>query len=403
MDTAGGPVAVNGQGVALAVAPRLLQGVGQQRKCTGVVADLPDEQVDQARLEDQPGLLHGTGDCFAQGLLVESADQVQAAFDQAAEAGVLGDLRQAVAAQGQDHRPAAGLLGNPLEEVTTLPRVLAEREDLLRLVDGEHGARVGVVGQGGQRPDRPATRRDDHDPVLALAQGRQYAGAHDRGLAGAGRPHESDERAVGERAQTRLHVTVAAEEPLGVIDVVRLEPLPGALRRPPPRLGDEEAGVLRQDRLLEGHHLRRRIDAELLGQHCAELPQGAQCFALGPRLVLREREELPAALAQRCGPHHRVSLRQHLSRASAAQQRVDLHLLRLETQVLEPSGLSPCGRPVGKVGKRGPLPQGQRLLQQEGHPVALADRQQLSRAGHLRLELMGVDAIGRHHQGVPVG
>jgi hypothetical protein len=146
MDSTGGAVAVDGQGVALASPPRLEQGVRQKRQGTRIVTHLPDEQVHQARFEDQPGLLGRAGDGFAQSLLVEGADQVQAALDQAAEAGVLGDLPEAISAQGQDDRPSGGLLGKSLEEVATLLQVVAQGEDLLGLVDGEHGAGVGVVG-----------------------------------------------------------------------------------------------------------------------------------------------------------------------------------------------------------------------------------------------------------------
>ena len=40
-DAAGGAVAVDGEGVALAPLPGLEQGVGEQRQGAGVVADLP--------------------------------------------------------------------------------------------------------------------------------------------------------------------------------------------------------------------------------------------------------------------------------------------------------------------------------------------------------------------------
>ncbi len=154
VDPTGGAVAVDGQGVALAPPPRLQQGVRQQGQRAGIVADLPDEQVDEARFEDQPGLLGRAGDGCAQSLLVQGADEVQAALDQSAEAGVLGDLRQAIAAQGQNDRPSGGLLGEPLEEVAAFLQVLAQREDLLRLIDGEDGAGVGV-----RRAARSAPRR----------------------------------------------------------------------------------------------------------------------------------------------------------------------------------------------------------------------------------------------------
>jgi hypothetical protein len=158
-----------------------------------------------------------------------------------------------------------------------------------------------------------------------------------------------------------------------------------------------------EDRLLQGQHLRRRVDPELPGEDTAELAQRAERLALRPGLVLREDEELPATFAQGCGTHQRVGQREHLPWSPAAQHRVHVHLLRLETQLVEPVGLAACRCPVGEVGEGRTAPPGERLLELEGHAVALADGQELPGAGHPSLELVRVDVVRGNRQHVAVG
>ena len=86
-------------------------------------------------------------DRVAQAYLVERADQVQPLFDQPAEARVLGGLGQPVASHRHQDRSAGGLAGELFEEGAPLLGVIAQREDLLRLVDCQHGVGSGVPWQ----------------------------------------------------------------------------------------------------------------------------------------------------------------------------------------------------------------------------------------------------------------
>ena len=343
------------------------------------------------------------GDGCAQRLLVEGSDEVQAALDQSAEAGcsvtcdrrsprsvrITGRLAASWARRSRKSRRSSrsSQSANTSSVWSTASTVRASAFSG-SAVSASRGRLPGVIST----ILWPRSRRAASTPARMIDDLPEPEG-----------PTRAAKEPAASRSRHDLDVAVAAEEPLGVVDVVRLEPLPGALGRSRPGLRDEEAGVLLQDRLLEGQHLRRRVDPELPGQDGAQLAQGAQRLALGAGLVLREDEELPAALAQRRGAHQRVRLGHHLTGAPAAQHRVDMHLLRLEAKLVEAPGRSAGGWPVGEVGERGAPPLAQCLLQQVGHPVALARRQEAAGAGHLGLEVVGVDVVGWHRQDVAVG
>ncbi len=89
--------------------------------------------------------------------------------------------------------------------------------------------------------------------------------------------------------------------------------------------------------------------------------------------------------------------------STAADQRVDVHLLDLQAQFQQAPGLTLCGGPVGEIGERIAMPQGQRMLKQERDPVGLTDREELPSPRRLGLELPSVDGVGGHRQGVAVG
>ena len=133
-----------------------------------------------------------------------------------------------------------------------------------------------------------------------------------------------------------------------------LSPCHGHWAAARPLLRDEEAGVLLEDRLLEGQHLRRRVDPELAGEDGAQLAERAQRLALGAGLVLREDEELPATFAQGRGTHQGVRQASDLPRPPAAQHRVHVHLLRLEAQLVEPPASRRAGGQSGRSAKAGP-------------------------------------------------
>jgi hypothetical protein len=160
---------------------------------------------------------------------------------------------------------------------------------------------------------RVAAGHDRHAHGAAPAQSRADPGPHQRGLARAGGAHEGQQAPLGEDRQPRRDLGVAAEEPIRLGDVVRLEALPRAGRGRFRRVVVvPERGVLPQDGLLEGDHLWGRVDAQLPGKHGPQLPDGAQGLALGAGAVLRKGEQLPPALAERGGPHHVVGAGERL-------------------------------------------------------------------------------------------
>ncbi len=104
-DAAGGPVALDGQDVAVAAPPGLGQRVGQQGKAAGFAFAVPHQQLDQPVFEAEPGQLGGLFDRLAQRVTREWGDQVQALFGEATEAGFGAEAADVVAAHGDD-RPA---------------------------------------------------------------------------------------------------------------------------------------------------------------------------------------------------------------------------------------------------------------------------------------------------------
>ena len=95
----------------------------------------------------RPALLGGALDRLAEAVLVEGADEVQAALHQPAEARVLGHLAEPVSPHRDENRSPARLLGQPLEERAPLLQVVAQGEHLLALVHGEDRAGRSVLLQ----------------------------------------------------------------------------------------------------------------------------------------------------------------------------------------------------------------------------------------------------------------
>ena len=95
---------------------------------------------------------------------------MQALLDQPAEAGVLRRLGEAVAPHGHQHGAPPRLVGQAFEERATLLQVLAQGEDLLGLVDGEHGAGWRVLRERRERLHRTGPGNDQDDPVPPTAK-----------------------------------------------------------------------------------------------------------------------------------------------------------------------------------------------------------------------------------------
>ena len=128
--------------------------------------------------------------------------------------------------------------------------------------------------------------------------------------------------------------------------------LPGApVRRRDAAAGTSERGVLPQDRLLERHHLRGRVDAEL----ARPAPPGAAGWSAAPRPARRRWYCASASSSQRrsrsgAAPHHRRAPGRSTSRCRPLRSSASTpQLLGLEAQLLQASGLAARGRPLREV------------------------------------------------------
>ena len=116
-DPAGGPVAVDGQGRALAPFPGLAQHVREHRQRGRLALDLADQQVDQPRLEPQPGAAGGALDRAAQVRLAHRAEQVEAVLQDPRDVRVRRQVAEVVRPQREDQRAAGAHVGGQRGEV----------------------------------------------------------------------------------------------------------------------------------------------------------------------------------------------------------------------------------------------------------------------------------------------
>jgi hypothetical protein len=216
-DAAGAAVAGDGEAFADAVLPGGQQGVGQQGQCTGVATmaagvEIVEEDVHQARLQVEPGqrgrFLDGLGELAP----VHRAQRDGALLERGDQAG----MGQTAADEVRPHREdGERQRAQHIETGCTLGRVLAEREELLHLVDDEQqpvtdGRRVAGADAGGEVPygqsqrlgERPGQRvrragsgSDHHGAPRSAAQRtvchRMHQARSQQGrLARAGRPDQ---------------------------------------------------------------------------------------------------------------------------------------------------------------------------------------------------------------------
>ena len=116
-DPAGGPVAVDGQGRALAAFPGLAQHVREHRQRGRLALDLADQQVDQARLEPQPGATGRTLDRAAQVRLAHRTEQVEAVLEDPGDVRVRRQVAEVVRPQREHQRAAGAHVGGQRGEV----------------------------------------------------------------------------------------------------------------------------------------------------------------------------------------------------------------------------------------------------------------------------------------------
>ena len=175
--------------------------MGEQGERSGLVLDLADEEVDQAGLDDQPGLPGGSFDGGAQLVDGHGGEDVQPPLHQAGEDGVGGDVSHPVGAEHQDQRSCFGVVGEQLDEPVLLLLVVAQREELFGLVDDEEARLPGGSGWWEGSDGVPAGGDDVAVPAFAAECGDD-AGAHQGGLPAPGRA-EDGEDAFGSSRRSR--------------------------------------------------------------------------------------------------------------------------------------------------------------------------------------------------------
>ena len=141
-DPAGLPIAIDGEGAALAALPGLAQGVRQQRQRARLTLHVMHEDVHQARLQDQAGGAGRALDRRPQFIVAHRPQQIQAHLDEPGEAGVLGEITEPVGPHRHDHRLAGGVGGDRIEERRPLEGVRAQHGRFLALIDHQHTVRL---------------------------------------------------------------------------------------------------------------------------------------------------------------------------------------------------------------------------------------------------------------------
>ena len=141
-DPTRGVVARDGQGPTLATLPGLGQRVRHQRQRTGLVGHFVHQQVHQTWLHHerrQPGRFLDRG---VEVGLSHGGEQVQALLHGPREPGMGRDVGQPIGPERQDQRRRSLVLGQRAEKRVALRGVLAQREDLLALVDQQRRRRA---------------------------------------------------------------------------------------------------------------------------------------------------------------------------------------------------------------------------------------------------------------------
>ncbi len=144
---------------------------------------------------------------------------------------------------------------------------------------------------------------------------------------------------------------------------------------------------------MEAHEVRRRVDAELVGQDPTGPMEGAERISLATFAVVREHEQRPQVLAQGMGRQERLEVADGPRRMPPGEQALEPRRLRLEAKLVEPSGLGEERALVGEVGQGRPTPQRKCLV--EGHDRQIRiDRQRLLALADQGIETAGVE-LGR--------
>ena len=122
-------------------------------------------------------------------------------------------------------------------------------------------------------------------------------------------------------------------------------------------------GVLDQDGLLEVAQLLAGVEAELVGQHPADVAQGGQRLGLAPRPGEREGVQRPDALLQRVPGGGLLGGGHDDGVVAERQQTEDAVLLGAAPQLVERRAFERDLGMVGQVGVGVTGPQGEQLLE----------------------------------------
>lgn len=265
---------------------------------------------------------------------------------------------EAVRVSGEHHLAAVGRSEQaacPVEHGAKV--VAAPRLDLARVDCHPHAQRAGLAPVDLRELD--LHRLGGRDGGAGVGEGDVDAVAHPLDDLPAGCLHgtQHDPVVLGHRRPHRLRVQLP--EHGRVLDVRQQERPRLDLRL---RVGQERA-VLVQDEALKLLELRRRLEAELVGQVRARLLVGAQRLGLPAGAVEREHVLRAEPLA------HRVLLAQHLELARELrvtperELRVDPRLDRFEPELFQPPRLHIERRRADNVGVRMAAPERERLPQ----------------------------------------
>ena len=126
--------------------------MGQQRQAARFSFAVTDQQLDQAVLQPEAGQLRRLLDGPAQGITGQRRHEVQPALDELAQLGIDAELTETVTADGDDHVATAVRVGDerPTQLIDHVRR-MAELEQLLELVDDDHGCGCGCPDPGRRR------------------------------------------------------------------------------------------------------------------------------------------------------------------------------------------------------------------------------------------------------------
>ena len=153
--------------------------MGEQRK--GSPVGVADEDLDEARLQDEPGLLCGLFDHGPQSVGAQRGEHQHVRLDDLGESLVIGQVSEAVGADRDDEHAAEDHLRQRVEELPDLGGVV-RGERLLALIDDEQRAsdREIEVAKG---VDRMLAGRHNGDLDAARNELRTDPGPDEGGLA----------------------------------------------------------------------------------------------------------------------------------------------------------------------------------------------------------------------------